>query len=77
MPLLGVPQSTAWLTMSAPPFFSIERMALPPREEPTSATLRRRVAFRTCTTKEVSSFIWSSAEDRPGCGLESSLRALG
>ena len=52
-------------------------MALPPREEPTRATLRRRVAFRTCSTKPDSSFIWSSAEDRNGCGFESSLRALG
>ena len=77
MPLLGVPHSTAWLTMSAPPFLSSARMALPPRDEPTIATLRRRVALRTCTTKEVSSFIWSSAEDRNGWGLESSLRAFG
>ncbi len=52
-------------------------MALPPRDEPTSATLRRRVAFRTCATKAASSFIWSSAEERKGSGLESSRRALG
>ena len=31
----------------------------------------------TWITKDVSSFIWSSVEDRNGCGLESSLRALG
>ena len=52
-------------------------MALPPREEPTSATLRRRVAFNTCDTKAASSFICSSVEERKGSGLASSRRALG
>ena len=52
-------------------------MALPPREEPTSATLRRPVAFSACGTNAASSFICSSAEERKSSGLASSRRALG
>jgi hypothetical protein len=53
------------------------RTALPPRDEATNATRRRRVAFSTWATYAASSFIASSVEDRKGSGLESSRRALG